>query len=360
MSDLHVDVIADILSRLPVKPLLRFRCVSKSWCALIDSQHFIRSHLNRSIETNTNRSIIYMENELYSLNLDSVDDDGTVVLDHPLKNEEEDTELIGSCDGVLCLFNSHKDIALWNPSTRKHHQLPVAPIDFPRKRRVYQNTVYGFGYDSVNDDYKVMRVIEYFRNGDDSFESEVKVYSLKLNLWRRVQDFPYHLWDGENALLANGSLHWVVCRRPDSDRSRLIAAFDFGVEEYRLVPQPDYSDENFEMSLGVLGGWLCLVTDYRMVGVDLCVDIWAMKEYGVKESWTKLFSIAQPSTLRWFDYVRPLAFSKTGGEVLLVQDGERFLWYDLEMKTIKHFEIQGVDFIMEADLCFRSLVPLRW
>ena len=38
------DVVVDILLRLPVKSLLRFKCVRKNWCALIKSPSFIREH----------------------------------------------------------------------------------------------------------------------------------------------------------------------------------------------------------------------------------------------------------------------------------------------------------------------------
>ncbi|KAM7528806.1 hypothetical protein LguiB_032216 [Lonicera macranthoides] len=58
MSDVPEDILADILSGLTVKILLQFRCVSKQWCALISSDDFIKSHLTRSIEANTNCIIV--------------------------------------------------------------------------------------------------------------------------------------------------------------------------------------------------------------------------------------------------------------------------------------------------------------
>ncbi|KAI3951233.1 hypothetical protein MKW92_050425, partial [Papaver armeniacum] len=41
-------VLCDILSRLPVKSLMRFKCVSKSWCSLIKDPYFIDLHFSRS------------------------------------------------------------------------------------------------------------------------------------------------------------------------------------------------------------------------------------------------------------------------------------------------------------------------
>ncbi|XP_059664639.1 F-box protein CPR1-like [Cornus florida] len=280
-------------------------------------------------------------------------------LDHPLKNDGGETEVIGSCDDLLCLFNlhqNHKKVALWNPSTRKHHKLPANPIAFPDIGRNRLTIAYGFGYDRVSDDYKVVRMIESLREDLDSFDCEVLVYNLKLNSWRRIQDFPYYHRYSGYGMLANGALHWVVFPTPGLDRPELIAAFDLGVEEHRLVPQPDYPGKNFDLNVEILGGWLCVICDYCRFGADTCVDIWVMKEFGGKESWTRLFSVAQPSSIREFKYVWTLVFSQSRGEVLLIQDGGRLLWYDFKMNTIKYTEIRGGG--METNVCFGSHTPL--
>lgn len=55
MSDyLPNEVLVDILVRVPVKSLLRFRCVSKKWNSLISSPAFINTHLNRALFQQTN------------------------------------------------------------------------------------------------------------------------------------------------------------------------------------------------------------------------------------------------------------------------------------------------------------------
>jgi hypothetical protein len=42
MSGLPLEMIAEILCRLPAKELLCCRSVSKPWCALIDGPNFIK------------------------------------------------------------------------------------------------------------------------------------------------------------------------------------------------------------------------------------------------------------------------------------------------------------------------------
>ncbi|WVY90914.1 hypothetical protein V8G54_036428 [Vigna mungo] len=43
------EVIAEILSWLPAKTLIRFRCVSKTWNSLIINSYFVKLHHKRSI-----------------------------------------------------------------------------------------------------------------------------------------------------------------------------------------------------------------------------------------------------------------------------------------------------------------------
>ncbi|KAM7528795.1 hypothetical protein LguiB_032205 [Lonicera macranthoides] len=83
MSEVPSDVLTNILSGLPAKLLLRFSCVSKQWRALIGSNDFIKLHLTRSTETNTNLIIIIKDGDcLYYVNLDLLDN--AVRLNPPL------------------------------------------------------------------------------------------------------------------------------------------------------------------------------------------------------------------------------------------------------------------------------------
>jgi hypothetical protein len=140
MSSLPDEVILEILSRLPVKPLLRFRCVSKPWLALIDSPEFIKLHLKQSLKTNTNLSLILSDGYLYSSDFDSLD--RAIELDHPLKTPHYGTEILGSCNGLLCLSNKKEDVALWNPSTRKYKKLPVTMMEFPHDGYAFASHVF--------------------------------------------------------------------------------------------------------------------------------------------------------------------------------------------------------------------------
>ncbi|KAF7152934.1 hypothetical protein RHSIM_Rhsim01G0117500 [Rhododendron simsii] len=338
MPDFPFDLIVDILLRLPVKPLLRFRCVSKPFCALIDSPDFVKSHLKRSTQTRNHLTLElwdYDNRVSSSVNFDSLDN--AVELDHPLGSSHWPTRIVGSCHGLIGLRNREDvTLAIWNPSTRSE--------------------MHGFGYDSITDDYKMVRFVQFFEFGTDNFVSSVKVYTMKSNSWQKIRDFPYCLYYGQGcAVLVGSALHWVARRLP-SDAAKFVAALDLTTEDYRVVPQPEFSDNAFEMNVAELGGCLCILCDYDQVRVD----VWVMKDCGVKESWSKLFSVAQPEVIPSFESVIPVAYSKSGCEVLLVQDNTKLVWYDLEHKTIKKIKTHGrITDGFESFVCVESLVPLN-
>ncbi|KAH0743111.1 hypothetical protein KY290_031104 [Solanum tuberosum] len=114
-----------------------------------------------------------------------------------------------------------------------------------------------------------------------------------------------------------------------------------------------------------MGGSLCayktyLIDSYGDWGnADLVmdhVDIWVMKEYGVKDSWTMVTSLEEPDKQIGHTKV-PLEFSKDRKEILVEQDNRRFRWNSINDDSIKivDTEIRA----LRGFLHFNSYVYLR-
>lgn len=111
-----------LLSRLAVRSLLRFKCVSKFWNSLIVDPYFKRTHY---IQSQNSQKLLITKKWLgkdhvysfYSSSLSSVQVvEDEQKLDWPLSySKPEDVTLFCSCDGLVLIFVSvRRDLAeLW-------------------------------------------------------------------------------------------------------------------------------------------------------------------------------------------------------------------------------------------------------
>ncbi|KAB2015377.1 hypothetical protein E1A91_D08G021400v1 [Gossypium mustelinum] len=364
MARLPHEMTSDILCRLSVKDLLRFRSVSKPWCRTIDDPYFIKLHLSHSLKTNTNLSLILSHGEDNFFSVNCALFETTQRLNHPFGEQRKTLQILGSCNGLLALVDDRDRIFLWNPSTRKFQVLPFSEIGFSSPSSTY----YGFGYDPISDDYKLIRMVQSHGNNDEYFHSEAKVYSLRSNCWRRIKDVCfYHKFSREFGFLANNALHWMVFKTPQS-RNQELVGFDLGSEEFRFLELPECRlDKVLWFHINAVGGDICLTSTYRETD-NVVVDVWIMKEYGVKQSWFKLISWKEPHFMPWSTVALPLALAKDGGKVLFFIEykwfnrGRRvdsFVWYDLRSQEVENVVIRDIPTSFEVNWYVDSLVPLN-
>ena len=127
------ELLEEILVRLPVKSLLRFRCVQKSWSTLVQNPTFIAKHL-RHHQTKTKYPSILVES------LDKIEDLQYLLQSHPdegggvrildfkgdsmgrLLTVRELTNMFACINGIICIagiFRGHYGFVLWNPAISK-------------------------------------------------------------------------------------------------------------------------------------------------------------------------------------------------------------------------------------------------
>ncbi|XP_015582078.2 F-box protein CPR1 [Ricinus communis] len=358
MSDrIPRDLLIEILIQCQIPTILRCRCVSKQWRALIDDPQFIKQHTDYAIQTNASRIFF---NELFG-NLCSSPLDTLEIRNVPIISQVQPVSLVGSCNGLLCLRNvDTQDICIMNPATRKHMYLQnLLPNNCRDEQNKVSLTGYGFGYDCVNDDYKVVRIAQKIdaepriNNGNLGFlETEMSICNVKTRVLKVVK-MPYFTLVNDLGVLACGALHWLMGKYNDvtSLKKKLIVGYDLGTDEFRELSQPEFlNHDNCRKNIGLLGTWLCLSANYNP---EEGIDFWVMKEYGDKESWTMLFSF--PITFIPCRYVRPLGLLERGSLVVLEVNARRLVWYDRKERNMRIFYLKARD---ECSVCLSSLTPL--
>lgn len=292
-------VIVEILSRLPAKSLLRFRCVCKAWRALISDPYFIRKHLSCiNTRASTSYSLLLREQVFRSIEHEAVlkhlsqTSDGPPlpfrrprfpVLDPTF--DITDIEIVGSCNGLICLMLDYEakesyTFMLWNPCTGESNLLPQPPIQSS------SSFFWGFGYDSTIDDYKVVL------GSCISGHEVVVVFRLKMGSWRKVERLERSFdvrWVG---CLVNESLHWVF---KEVKECRLIGqkivSFDLAEEKFHEIPFPYPLKQRLIAEVENLD--ICLTQYFQ---TNCCqpgcnFKMWVVSDYEVKESGTEVIKI---------------------------------------------------------------------
>ncbi|XP_050369213.1 F-box protein CPR1-like [Argentina anserina] len=319
------DIIVDILSRFPVKSLLRCPSVCKSWRALISSSYFVNKHLNHAINgindsTNCSIRLLFLNNKHF---LDRYHPEFMLVnslkdfVGHTTSKELDVPGvlqvIVGSCNGLICLKASCSGVFPWNPSTGEASKLPNQTINAD-----WNNMFYGFGYESRTEDYKVIL------GGTKTKKIDIFKLKAKGGSWRNAVTLENYGKISGYGCLSNGLLHWVE-RGDDynqyySSASRIISFNLLNLVEDKFLEMERLSFllDNKYSNIGIgtnRDGTHEVITD------PILFTIWMMlKEYGVMESWIKvqIHRSSLPRSLKVgdVDYTGPIIVLQNG-EVLL-------------------------------------------
>ncbi|GAU28171.1 hypothetical protein TSUD_313300 [Trifolium subterraneum] len=384
MGYIPEELIAEILQYLDVKTILRLKCVSKSWNTLLSNPTFVEKHLNKSSQ-NPHLTPKYTYPNLYGA-FSLVPFPVRSLLENPSITIQNDTlhkwgppfKVVGSCNGLICLFSGyyhnetqHRDYrcSFWNPSTRTTYQdLVVLTHDDIDDYVNPHSWKFMFGYDDSTRTYKVVAYrIDFERENvrQVTGESEVKVFSVGDgdNCWRTIQSFPVIPFDPKfdrysrvsNHL--NGTINWLAINNYFYSfyeyesitrvEQFVIVSLDLSTETYKQYLLPQGFDEVpfVQPDLSVLMGCLCFSHDSK----NMEFVLWQMKEYGVQESWTRLFKISIHN-LRMHYPVYAYAFEfvclYVNGETVIFADayGKKAVLYNLRDQRGEIIKISNADF----------------
>jgi F-box interacting protein len=257
------DVIIEILMRLPLKSLLRFRCVCKWWNQIISDPLFISNYTRCNPQHQV--SGFYMQKFLL-LRLDSelrfipctgqlgaapnpslsfIEDENGVCIKH-------------SCNGLLlcsslrCCLEQERKYYLCKPTTKQYMPLPR-----PECKKVFGISI---AFDPKNSPhYQVICVCDCDRNLFVDHR-QIKIYNSDMGSWRDSGN-PFVVSDEflfERGVFWKGAIHWV-------SKGVLSLRFDVERELLLTMPMPPIPEGWAERRLeyfGESGGHLYLIEIY--------------------------------------------------------------------------------------------------
>ncbi|CAJ2670124.1 unnamed protein product [Trifolium pratense] len=380
------DVIIQILSFLPVKHLMRLKCVCKSWKTLIsDDSTFVKLHLKRSARKKqlVLFSMMCRHSSNFSITCLRQKNPSVALANKPHFQLNDDVYgflfPVGSCNGLLCLYGkylrgNYAEILfyIWNPATRKLSN----KIVFLCKPGTGRWT-FAFGYDNSTETYKIVAF--------HLMTNDVRVFCVGDNVWRNIQSFPvvptysvpslYKHWHPsiEQGVYVCRTLNWLTIRNKFQNENQIdgkcitadqfvIISLDLSTETYRELLPPCGFDEVscVQPILAVLRNSLCFCHDFH--GTDFI--IWRMKKFGVQESWTQFVKINYQNLHNLVPHYHrfqlfPVCLCENGNTLMLAWDeNEKAILYNWRDITVKESRItREVDWSLAKDY-LESLVSI--
>ncbi|XP_049382801.1 F-box/kelch-repeat protein At3g23880-like [Solanum stenotomum] len=248
-------------------------------------------------------------------------------------------------------------MTLLNPVVGKYKLIQNSLFSQNTKtNRCSTSPIFGFAYDFVAEDYKVI-CVHYLIN---KYFNVVEVYSVKNQCWRAIHNtFPvspdsYNQYLYSNQVSLNGVIHRM-------SYNRAVISFHLVDEKFTVTVVPKTCGK--QPTLHVLGDGVCVFTT---VGEENL--IWSLE----KDRWncinkfpTLLSLIGMPILylpIRGIKY-RPVGaflFVKENGNILWRRHNGSFIEYDLRKNEYTEFKsIQVPPFVENKALYRESLVSLK-
>ncbi|MFS8028071.1 putative F-box domain, galactose oxidase/kelch, beta-propeller, F-box associated interaction [Helianthus anomalus] len=357
MADVYIgdDVLRNILTRLPGKPLLRFRCVSKHWNRVISDPYFMKSRSRRMILLSHTRPLVVIDD-----NVPTEDEGHSMVrIPSPLLHEKgTHVMIVGTLNGIVVLAlhdtSLRCHLILYNPLTCASKILVAMdpPCSYPYILGMdppSSGYPYVFGFDT--DDLKIVRIkfvpgashmnsSKIFRIKPDKLY-EYDVFDLKTSSWSKPQELLQDFYlAGDAGIFLRGWLYWSALFDDGG-----ILALDVKEMFFSKVILPVSHQEYVGLVLGSLDG--CLSISYTESDSLNTFHVWMLDE---EHSWLKAHSFTFGPEDIPNEFYPFYILGDGSGKIIVRNDSYQLVIYDTSKDSYKTLKgLATVDDSMSID-----------
>ncbi|KAJ4894069.1 putative F-box protein [Raphanus sativus] len=280
------DLVVDILSRVPLASLARFRSVSKRWKALINYVRFEKSS-----------QIMLIDSRVYLGNINFLGAQEKIVnitsqfsLKDPLSNSSKEVNNIREvfhCEGLLLCTTEDNRLVVWNPC--------LDETTWIKPRSYYERSdIFAFGKSSCNK-YKILRITLHGPRPAFEFMKPrlYEIYDFTSKSWRVIVHDETRDWSilglGRRGTCVDGNAYWLAFSSSQHQWMDILLRFDFSTERFTSMDIPS-SGRTFALSVTREEQKLCLLA---CVAAAADVDVWMANKIDSSGamSWSKFLTV---------------------------------------------------------------------
>ncbi|CAN4081243.1 unnamed protein product [Withania somnifera] len=208
----------EILLKVPPKSLLKFIRISKPWLLLISSRKLVKTHVKLTANDKgcSNHRFLFQDStgNFKEQRIELFD------IDSPMENPTVYTWIVGSVNGLICLYSKIEEPVLWSPTIRKCKKLPTFGANLRR----------------------------------------VNIYSLKADSWRKIDKFQGNFLVNSPGKFVDGKLYWALSSDVDTFNMCNIISLDLTDETWKMLVLPiSYGEGSYPLAVGVVANDLSVL-----------------------------------------------------------------------------------------------------
>ncbi|KAF8083436.1 hypothetical protein N665_0772s0006 [Sinapis alba] len=241
ISDLPVNLVEEILSKVPLKSMRAVRLTCKEWEALSKSRSFSKMHINKLRAVKEGESMIiamidyniYLKRVVLGVNEDPfIECQGRLTcIDKQIKISQ-----VFHCDGLLLCVLKEEDtkVIVWNPYLGQTRSIECR---YSHRPHGWDRFSYALGYEDKGScrSYKFLRFIDMYYTSRSYQFFWYEIYDFESSSWKTLDITPlWHIRFGLLGVSLKGNTYWPASQRnmEDDALDDHIICFNFSSESF--------------------------------------------------------------------------------------------------------------------------------
>ncbi|KAF8083437.1 hypothetical protein N665_0772s0007 [Sinapis alba] len=300
ISNLPVNLVEEILSRVPLNSMRAVRLTCKGWETLSKSRSFSKLHIDKCVVKEGEPLIIAMvDYNLYLMRVVLVDNEDPIIECKGKFNNQNKISQVFHCDGLLLcvLKDDYTKVIVWNPYLGQTRSIESR---YSHRTDRWNKFTLALGYEDKGSScrgYKILRFIDKYYKARRNY-SCYEIYDIESSSWKTLDITPHwRILYFQRGVSLKGNTYWPASQRnmEEDVLDDHIICFNFSSESFGpLLRLPfDAGDDDYVTLSCVREEKLAVLLTHNEAG-PLEFEIWITTKIETeKVLWSKFLRVVE-------------------------------------------------------------------